>query len=70
MDRGNLEIQGRALNLNGQYIDTERLGIAEGLITTSKWFRDSYAPAYANHGYNDQEELIPTNIEFSSIKKI
>ena len=65
MDRGNLEIQGRALNpKNGQYIDTERLGIAEGLITTSKLVRDSYAPAYANHGYNDQEELIPTNIEF------
>ena len=41
MDRGNLEIQGRELNpKNGQYIDTERLGIAEGLITTSKLVRD------------------------------
>jgi len=65
MDRGNLEIQGRALNpKNGNFLDTERLGIAEGLITTSRLVQPSYAAAYADHGYNDQEELIPTNVEF------
>lgn len=65
MERGNLEIQGRALNpKSGNYLDTERLGIAEGLITTSKLVQPSYHASYAYHGYNDQEELIPTNVEF------
>ncbi len=65
MERGNLEVQGRALNpKNGQYVETEKLGIAEGLITTSTLVQPSYAPTFADHGYNDQEELIPTNVEF------
>lgn len=65
MERGNIEIQGRAINpKSGNYLETERLGIAEGLITTSKLVQPSYYASYANHGYNDQEELIPTNVEF------
>lgn len=65
MERGNLEIQGRALNpKSGNYLDTERFGIAEGLITTSTLVQPSYSASYADHGYNDQEELIPTNVEF------
>lgn len=38
--------------------------IAKGLITTSRLFEKYYYVAYANHGYNDQEELIPTNVAF------
>lgn len=65
MERGNVQIQGRALNpKNGQYIDTQPLNVAEGIITTSRLVQSSYAPAYAFHGYNDQEELIPTNVDF------
>lgn len=65
MERGNIEIQGKASNpKNGAYRETERLGIAEGLITTSTLVQPSYAAAYAGHGYNDQEELIPTNVSF------
>ncbi len=65
MERGNIEIQGRAINpKSGNYLETERLGIAEGLITTSKLVQPSYSASYAFHGYNDQEELIPTNVEF------
>ncbi|MFY0593070.1 hypothetical protein [Roseivirga sp.] len=65
MERGNIEIQGRAINpKSGNYLETDRLAIAEGLITTSKLVQPSYYASYANHGYNDQEELIPTNVEF------
>lgn len=65
MERGNIEIQGRAINpKSGNYLETERLAIAEGLITTSKLVQPSYYASYADHGYNDQEELIPTNVEF------
>ena len=38
--------------------------IAVGIITTSRAVQNAYATNYADHGYNDQEELIPTNINF------
>ncbi|MHA7102367.1 TPR end-of-group domain-containing protein [Roseivirga pacifica] len=65
MRRGNIEIQGVASNpKNGANKTSDRLAIAEGVITTSKLVEPSYAASYADHGYNDQEELIPTNVEF------
>ena len=65
MSRGTLEIQGVASNpKSGNFKESERIVIAEGLITTSTLVQSSYMPAYANHGYNDQEELMPTNVEF------
>ena len=65
MERGSLQVQGKALNpKNGNFLETERLGIADGVITTSRLVQPSYYASYAPHGYNDQEELIPTNVEF------
>ena len=66
MERGSVEVSGRATNpKTGNYKETEnRLGVAEGIITTSRLVQPSYSAAYADHGYNDQEELIPTNVEF------
>ena len=65
MERGTIMIQGRAVNpKNGNFLETERLAIADGLITTSMLVEASYHASYAPHGYNDQEELIPTNVEF------
>lgn len=65
MNRGSLQVQGKALNpKNGNFLETERLGIADGVITTSKLVQPSYYASYAPHGYNDQEELIPINVEF------
>ena len=63
MDRGNLVIQGVA-SKGTKSKTTDRLNIAEGIITTSRLVQPSYYASYANHGYNDQEELIPTNVEF------
>lgn len=65
MGNGSVEIKGVASNpKTGAFRETERLGIADGLITTSRLVQPSYYVAYTDHGYNDQEELIPTNVEF------
>src|SRR6478609_8803328 len=41
---------------------TERLDVATGLITTSKLVQNAYFAAFADHGYNNQEEIIPVVI--------
>ena len=65
LNPGALMIQGEAKNMaNGKALTTEKKKIAVGIITTSKAVQNSYATNYADHGYNDQEELIPTNINF------
>ena len=65
LNRGNIEIQGVALDpKNGKTKSTERFAIASGLITTSTLVEAVYYPAYADHGYNNQEELIPANVNF------
>jgi len=65
MSRGNLLVQGVASNpKTGNFVESEKLIIAEGLITTSTLVQPSYFASYSDHGYNDKEELIPTNVEF------
>ena len=65
LNPGVLMIQGEAKNIaNGKVLSTEKKKIAVGIITTSRAVQNSYATNYADHGYNDQEELIPTNINF------
>ena len=63
--KGNLEVEGVASDpKNGKSKVGERLKIATGVITTSKLVEKTYYPAYAEHGYNNKEELIPVNIGF------
>lgn len=38
--------------------------VAKGLITTSRLVKDYYYVAYADHGYNNKEELEPTSVDF------
>ena len=58
-------IQGEAKDpKNGKALTTAKMEIAVGIITTSRAVQNDYATNYADHGYNDQEELIPTNINF------
>lgn len=42
----------------------ERMKIGVGVITTSELIQPTYEAAYAFHGYNDQEELIPNEVSF------
>ncbi len=39
-----------------------RMDVATGLITTSKLVQNSYYAAFADHGYNNSEEIIPVII--------
>lgn len=64
MNQGTLDVQGVASDLKGNSKPTERITVAQGLITTSKLVKDVYYVAYANHGYNDREELVPQKVDF------
>lgn len=65
MKSGNLEIQGVASDpKSGKFKESDRLPVAPGVITTSKLVQPVYYAAYAEHGYNNEEELIPTNVDF------
>jgi hypothetical protein len=55
---GTLQIEGVAQK-GTKIKKTERLDVATGLITTSKLVQNSYYAAFAEHGYNNQEEIIP-----------
>ena len=41
---------------------TARMDVATGLITTSKLVQNSYYAAFAEHGYNNSEEIVPVII--------
>ena len=58
---GTLEVQGVASKGSKSKI-TARLPVATGMITTSKLVQNSYFAAFAGHGYNNQEEIIPVII--------
>lgn len=65
MKRGELMVQGVARNpANDKTRETERMKVAEGVITTSEMLQENYYSAYAEHGYNPNEELEPTVIGF------
>ncbi len=65
MNPGKLVVQGVAMDpRNGKTASTPKMDVATGIITTSTAVKDNYIAAYAFHGYNDKEELIPTNVDF------
>ena len=65
MKRGELYVQGVARNpKNNKTKETDRMKVAEGIVTTARMAQEGYYPSYAFHGYNNQEELEPTNIGF------
>ncbi len=65
MNPGTVIIQGEAKDPRKNKSKlTKQLPVAEGLITTSTLVRDVYYTPFAFHGYNDKEELLPTNVAF------
>ncbi len=65
LNPGKLVVQGVAMDpRNGKSANTPKLDVAVGIITTSTGVKDNYVSAYAFHGYNDKEELEPTNVDF------
>jgi hypothetical protein len=62
---GDLVVIGSASNLDKTKVkSTEEMPIAKGLITTSRLVKDYSYVAYADHGYNNKEELIPSTVNF------
>jgi outer membrane protein OmpA-like peptidoglycan-associated protein len=62
---GDLVVVGSASNLDKTKVkSTEELPVAKGLITTSRLVKDYSYVAYADHGYNNKEELIPSTVNF------
>lgn len=65
MNPGKLYIEGVAKDLkSGKTKTTERMEVAQGLVLTALNVQKVGFPSYAEHGYNDSEELEPTNINF------
>ncbi|HTE31388.1 MAG TPA: hypothetical protein VK666_13500 [Chryseolinea sp.] len=58
---GTLEVEGVA-SKGEKTKASARLPVATGLITTSKLVKPVYFAAFAAHGYNNQEELVPVVI--------
>jgi hypothetical protein len=61
MKSGVLEVQGVA-SKGAKSKGTTRMQVATGVITTSKLVKPVYYAAFAEHGYNNQEELEPVVI--------
>ena len=61
MKTGVLEVEGVA-SKGEKSKATVRMPVATGVITTSKLVLPAYFAAFADHGYNNQEELIPVVI--------
>lgn len=65
MANGMLYVQGVASDpKNGKTKETERMAVAPGIITTPLLVEEVVYGAMADHGYNNQEELIPTRVNF------
>ncbi|MEJ7644463.1 MAG: hypothetical protein WKF87_07695 [Chryseolinea sp.] len=58
---GALEVEGVA-SKGEKAKASPRLSVATGLITTSKLVKPVFFAAFADHGYNNQEELVPVVI--------
>lgn len=58
---GTLEVEGVA-SKGEKAKASPRMPVATGIITTSKLVKPVYFAAYADHGYNNQEELVPVII--------
>ncbi len=65
MKSGNVVVKGVARDpRKDKEVAAEPMTVAPGIITTSALVKPVYFAAYADHGYNNQEELVPTNIDF------
>ncbi len=66
LKKGDLKLQGTAYNASkSKSKTTDWLPVAKGIVTTSRSVKNVYYISYADHGYNNKEELEPTNVGFT-----
>lgn len=58
MKTGVVEVEGVATKGSKSKV-SPRMQVATGIITTSKLVKPVYYASYADHGYNNQEEIVP-----------
>lgn len=71
-ERGQLEYLGRVTKVSNQKVKESNEGAfagmpngqGQGVITTAKNAQPTFIANYADHGYNNSEEYIPTNVDF------
>ncbi len=56
---GTVQVEGVAQKGTKTKTTTPRMDVAVGIITTSKLVKNSYYAAFADHGYNNKEEIMP-----------
>ena len=56
---GIVQVEGVAQKGTKTKTTSPRLDVAVGMITTSKLVKNAYYAAYAEHGYNSKEEIVP-----------
>lgn len=65
MNPGELLIEGVAKDpRNGKSKTSPRMSVAKGLVMTSSFAKPIAYSSYADHGYVEREELIPTKVDF------
>ncbi len=65
MNPGKLYVEGVALDpRSGKSRASARMQVATGISTTSTFAKPVTFASYADHGYTDKEELIPTKVSF------
>ena len=65
MDNGTLMVQGVASDPNkDKTAETPEMEVAKGLIVTQNMAAAPTFVVYADHGYNNQEELLPNTVNF------
>ncbi|CAN5494625.1 tetratricopeptide repeat protein [soil metagenome] len=65
MQEGEVMVQGVASNpRNERSRSSDRMKVADGIITTSKMVKDVVYASYVEHGYNPDEELEPLTVDF------
>ena len=65
MNPGTLYVEGVASDPNsGKSKTSPRMAVAQGLVMTSSFAKPVTFSTYADHVYNDKEELVPTNVDF------
>jgi tetratricopeptide (TPR) repeat protein len=63
--KGEIVVVGIAQKMTGTKMkSTPELPIATGVITTSRLVKDPFSVSFADHGYNNQPEYFPVNVEF------
>ncbi|HEX8545675.1 MAG TPA: hypothetical protein VF691_01865 [Cytophagaceae bacterium] len=62
---GDVTVVGTATNIKmSKKKATLPLPVAKGIITTSRLTKEVFYISYAEHGYNNREELIPNKVDF------